>query len=55
MKVSSIQDDGSRLLSEILGYKFNNECRIDSVLARFLHAAYVMAMKGEKVNLYDII
>ena len=55
MKVNSIQDDGVRLLSKILGYKFNHGSRIDSVLARFLHAAYVMATKGEKANLYDII
>ena len=55
MKVNSIQDDGVRLLSKILGYKFNHGSRIDSVPTRFLHATYVMAMKGEKVNLYDII
>ena len=55
MKVNSIQDDGVRLLSKILGYKFNHGSRLDSVLARFLHVAYIMAMKEEKVNLCDII
>ena len=55
MKINHIQDDGVRLLSKILGYKFNHGCMIDSVPARFLHATYVMAVKGEKVNLCDII
>ena len=55
MKVNTIQDGGVRLLSKILGYKFNHGSRIDSVLARFLHASYVMPVKGEKVNLCDII
>ena len=55
MKVNSIQDEGVRLLSKILGYKFNHGSRLDLVLARFLHVAYIMAMKGENVNLCDII
>lgn len=55
MKVNNIQDDGVRNLRKILGYKFNHGSRIDLVLVGFLHVAYVMAIKGEKVNLCDII
>ena len=32
-KFNSIQDDGVRLISKILGYKFNHESRIDLVPA----------------------
>ena len=55
MKVNSIQDDVVRLLSKILGYKFNHRSKIDLVPSRFLHVAYVIAMKGENINIYDII
>ena len=44
-----------RLISKILGYKFNHGSRIDLVPIGILHAAYVMAVKGENVNLCDII
>ena len=54
MKVNSIQDDGVRLISKILGYKFNHGSRIDIVPIGFLHAAY-LAVKREDVNLCDII
>ena len=54
-KYNTIKDDGVRLLSKILGYKFNHGSRLAQFPARFLHAAYVMVMKGEKVNLCDII
>ena len=55
MKVNTIRDEGVILLSKILGYKFNHGSRVESVLARFIHVAYVMEIKGEKVSLYDII
>ena len=55
MKINTIQDDGVRLLSKILDYKFNHRSRIDLVLAKFLHATYLMAVNCEKVNLCDII
>ena len=55
MKISTIQDDGVRLISKILGYKFNHGSRIGSVPTGFLHIDYVMAVNGEKVNLCDII
>ena len=55
MKVNTIQDKGVRLLRKILGYKFNNGSRIDSIPANFLHATYVMAIQGKKVNFYEII
>ena len=54
VKINTIQDDGVRLISKILGYKFNHGSRIDLVPARLLHATY-MAIKGEEVNLCDII
>ena len=49
MKINTIQDDGVRLLSKILCYKFNHGSRIDSVQAIFLHVTYLMEVKGEKV------
>ena len=55
MKVNTIQDDGVRLISKILGYKFNHGSRIDLVLVIFFHATYVMTVKGEKFNICDII
>ena len=54
MKVSNIKDDGVRLISKILGYKFNHGSRIDSVPTRFFHVAYLV-VKGKDVNLCDII
>ena len=48
------KDDGVRLISKILGYKFNHGSRIDIVPIGFLHAAY-LAVRGEDVNLCDII
>ena len=55
MKVNTIQDAGVRLLRKILGYKFNHGSRLDLVLEKFLHVAYVMVVKGEKFYLCDII
>ena len=52
MKVNTIQDDGVRLISKILGYKFNHGSRIDLVPVGFLHVVY-MIVKGEEVNLCD--
>ena len=55
MNINTIQDNRVRFISKILGYKFNHVSRIDSVRVRFLHATYLMVVKGEKVNLCDII
>lgn len=55
MKVDSIQDKRVKLLSKILGYKFNHGSRVNSVPTRFLHGAYVMVLEGRKFNLCEII
>ena len=55
MKVNTIQDNGVRLLSKILGYKFKYGSRIDSIIAACLHVAYAMAIQRKKVNLCEII
>ena len=54
MKVNSIQDDGVWLISKILYYKFNHGLRVDYVLARFIHIAYLVVHE-EEVNLCDIV
>ena len=54
MKVNSIQDDGVRLICKILGFKDNHGSRIESILVRFLHVAY-LAVRGEEVNMCDIV
>ena len=40
MKLNSMQDDEVRVIRKILGYKFNHESRVDSVLARFIDISY---------------
>ena len=50
MKVNTIQDESVRVISKILGYKFNSSLRVDSVPTKFIHMAYV-AVNGEEVNL----
>ena len=42
------------MISKIFGYKFNSSSRVDSVLASFIHVAYV-AVHGEEVNLCEIV
>ena len=54
MKVNSIQDEGVRVISKILGYKFNHSSRVDLVLAGFIHRVYVV-LNGEEVNLCKIV
>ena len=54
MKVNTIQDEGVRVISKILGYKCNSSSRVDSVPVRFIHMAYV-AVNGEEVNLCEIV
>ena len=54
MKVNTIQDEGVRVISMILGYKFKSSSRVDSILVRFIHTTYV-AINGEEVNLCEIV
>ena len=55
IKVDSIQDKGVKILSKILGYKFNHGSRVKLVPAIFLHVAYVMEVQGRKIYLCEII
>ena len=54
MKVNTIQDESVRVISKILGYKFNSSSRVDLVPVRFIHMAYV-AVNDEEVNLCEIV
>ena len=54
MKVNNIQDEGVRVISKILGYKYNHLSRLDSIIASFIHIAY-MEINGEEVNLCKIV
>ena len=54
MKVNSIQDDGVRLICNILGYKYNHGSRIDSIPIGFLHATYLV-VRVEEANMCDIV
>ena len=54
MKVNNIQDEEVKVISKILGYKFNNSSSVDSIPAGFIHTTYV-AVHGEEVNLCEIV
>lgn len=54
LKVNTIQDDGVRLICNILGHKYNHGSKIDSIPTRLLHAT-CLAVRGEEVKMCDII
>ena len=54
MKVNTIQEEGVRVISKILGYKFNSSSRVDSIPTGFIHKAYVV-VNSEEVNLCEIV
>lgn len=55
IKVDTIQDKGVKVLTKILGYKFNHGSRVNSVPTRFFRVASVMVVERRKVNLCEII
>ena len=55
MRVDLIKDFGVRVLSKIIGYKLNHSSRINSILARFLHATCMIPIERRKVNMCEIV
>ena len=43
-----------RVISKILGYKFNNSSSVNSILIGFIHIAYVI-VNDKEVNLCEIV
>lgn len=54
MKLDKINLIDVRFISKIIGYKINYSSRVNSILPRFIHVAYMMILGNEKVNICKI-
>ena len=55
MRIDLIKDIGVRVMRKIIGYKLNHSFRLNFVIEKFLHVAYLMVIKKKRVNLYEIV
>ena len=55
MRLDMINETSVILIRKIIGYKMNYNPRLNSMLAIFIHATYLMTIKKEKVNMCETL